>query len=381
MDSGLKTRNTVLSALREGEPFEGLPGVQVGKLDSKGAEGFDLAFELKSGANKVFVLGEVKSHVTPKQLEDIRPWILRLKSVQPGTAFVVISPYLTSTAQAFCIENGIDFIDLAGNVSINVPGKFTLQRLGMRGASTVDDRDDTRIQNVYSGKTSRVLRVLLEKPRTWNLTTLANELENETRTSPFVNNSSKTRKSTFEISLGSISKALSTLEQELWIRRRNSAIVIPEPTRLLDRWAQKYKERYRWRLRSSFTCSNPFGAELAGIAESLTRVAPGGFAFTGAAAASVRAPFVDLDSIDIFASSADAGVRLQEMGKGQSMGPPIRVSSPYDFGVFLYGRYEGAIPVVSDVQAYLDLYSRGGRDLKQAQYLLESRIQASWKAA
>jgi hypothetical protein len=74
--------------------------------------------------------------------------------------------------------------------------------------------------------------------------------------------------------------------------------VIPEPIRLLGQWAEKYKERYRWRLRGSFTCTNPFGAELRSVAESLNRIAPGQFAFTGAAAASLRAPFVDIDKID-----------------------------------------------------------------------------------
>ena len=33
-------------------------------------------------------------------------------------------------AQALCVQNAIDFIDLAGNISVNVPGKFTLQRRG-----------------------------------------------------------------------------------------------------------------------------------------------------------------------------------------------------------------------------------------------------------
>jgi len=47
----------------------------------------------------------------------------------------------------------------------------------------------------------------------------------------------------------------------------------------------------------------------------------------------------------------------------------------------MYARYEGNVPVVSDVQSYLDLFSRGGRDLKQAQYLLENRIRTNWKAA
>jgi len=39
------------------------------------------------------------------------------------------------------------------------------------------------------------------------------------------------------------------------------------------------------------------------------------------------------------------------------------------------------VGVVSDVQAYLDLYARGGRDLKQAEVLLNSSIQRRWSAA
>jgi hypothetical protein len=37
--------------------------------------------------------------------------------------------------------------------------------------------------------------------------------------------------------------------------------------------------------------------------------------------------------------------------------------------------------MVSNIQAYLDLYARGGRDLKQADYLLTNAIEPHWKAA
>ena len=48
---------------------------------------------------------------------------------------------------------------------------------------------------------------------------------------------------------------------------------------------------------------------------------------------------------------------------------------PYDAGVFPYCRREGKVPIVSNLQAYLDLYARGGRDLKQADYLLSNAIE------
>jgi hypothetical protein len=43
-------------------------------------------------------------------------------------------------AQAYCIQNGLNFLDLAGNIFIDVPGKLTVQRTGRRtkGLSAVE---------------------------------------------------------------------------------------------------------------------------------------------------------------------------------------------------------------------------------------------------
>ena len=73
----------------------------------------------------------------------------------------------------------------------------------------------------------------------------------------------------FAVSQGSISKALSSLEEQLWVRRKGLAVLVPEPRRLLVEWAENYKERYRWRLRSSFEVANPFGSGVSRISEQL----------------------------------------------------------------------------------------------------------------
>jgi hypothetical protein len=79
----------------------------------------------------------------------------------------------------------------------------------------------------------------------------------------------------------SISKVLSSLEEQLWIRRQGSAVVVPEPRGLLAEWAEKYKERYRWRLRSSFELANPFGGGVSEISAGLKQQIKA-YAFTGA---------------------------------------------------------------------------------------------------
>lgn len=46
----------------------------------------------------------------------------------------------------------------------------------------------------------------------------------------------------------------------------------------------------------------------------------------------------------------------------------------------MYAKKVGNALVISDVQAYLDLYARGGRNLKQAEVLLDASIQRRWAA-
>ena len=368
---------TVLDALRKQVPVKDLPGVRIAQVRQEPERPFDLSFELTSGKNRILVFGEIKQAPSPKVLAEIGPWIQRMKSLKADAAFAVVAPALSPQAQAYCVVNGIDFLDLAGNVSIQVPGKFTLQRLGRRSPERNQPSNSSPSMNVFSGRSSRVLRVLLEKPKVWSLTDIAKELAAEANR---VQRSFR-QPVEFAVSQGSISKALSSLEEQLWIRRQGSAVLVPEPRRLLVEWAEKYKERYRWRLRSSFELPNPFGSGVSRINEQLQEELGGVYAFTAAAAASLVAPFVELDRVDIFLGSEESGARLRKLAERESTGPKLRLIYPYDNGVFLYCRREGGVPIVSNLQAYLDLYARGGRDLKQADYLLSNAIEPRWRAA
>lgn len=378
MNPATQTEQVILEALRNQVPVRDLPGVSISDVQEQPEQPFDVSFELRSGRNRVQVLGEIKPTFSPRLLEEIAPWIQRLKSLRPDVAVAVIAPFLSPQSQAFCAENEIDFIDLAGNISVSVLGKFTLQRSGMRSRESSPPSDSQRTMNVFSGRSSRILRVLLEKPKTWSITELARELASE---SARFRQIAPAARAEFEISLGAVSKVIASLEEQLLVRRRASDVVVPEPSRLLVQWAEKYKERYRWRLRSSFRANNPFGQDLQSISAGIDRLAPVTYAFSGAIAASIEAPFVDIEVIDIFLMSGEADARLRTLKAQSSVGPTLRFVYPYDDGVFMYSKRVGKALVVSGVQAYLDLYARGGRDLKQAEVLLSDSIQPRWGAA
>jgi hypothetical protein len=228
---------TMVEALRKQVPVKDLPGVRITEVRQEPERPFDVTFELTSGKNRIQVFGEIKEAPSPRLLAEIGPWMQRMKSLKKNAAFAVLAPSLSSQAQAYSIANGIDFLDLAGNVSIQVPGKFTLQRLGRQSTERNQTSDSSRRMNVFSGRSSRVLRVLLEKPKVWSLTDISKELKAEAQRVEGVVRQSMD----FGVSQGSISKVFSSLEEQLWIRRRGSAVVVPEPRRLLVEWAGKYK--------------------------------------------------------------------------------------------------------------------------------------------
>jgi hypothetical protein len=367
-----------------------------------------------------------------------------MKNMQKGAAFALVCPAISPQSQRLCFERNVDFIDLAGNVFINVPGKLLLQRVGMEPRK---ETSPSFYRNPFSGKSSRILRVLLQKPneltpsdmrpvdvfltdramlqkpKAWTLSEITEELAKETSRAECAGVS-------FEVSFSLASRVLRSLEEELLVRRkptpfdpdqavsersleegrlvmRGNPVLVPEPRRLLTMWAQEYKDRYRLYLRRSFKIPNPFGPDLKAVRKALDGLLkPGCYAFTGAAAASVTAPFVDVDPIDLYISDQAGAESLRasiprtvlgaewrggvpppqwasrwEVPSGKqeaSIGPDLRVIYAFDDGVFMYSSLKDAIPVVSDIQAYLDLFARGGRDLKQADYLLQTRIEPMW---
>lgn len=385
----------ILQALRDNEPFKGLPNVRVANLveQPNGTQGsFDAKFDLQFGDAKVEVYVEVRSTCTPKQVEQIAPWLSQMKAIKSRTAIALVCPALSPQSQKLCFERNVDFIDLAGNVFINVPGKLLLQRVGMKPR---EQTSPSYYRNPFSGKSSRILRVLLQKPRAWTLSEIIEELATET-------SRTKCAGAQFGASFSLASRVLRSLEEELLVRRRPTSfdpdtaasegsldevpsvarrnpIVVPEPKRLLIKWAQEYKDRYRWYLRRSFKIPNPFGTNLESVRQDLDRLLkPQCYAFSSAAAASLTAPFVDVDPIDLYISDEAGAENLRASISGVSTGPDLRVIYAFDAGVFLYSYRRGKIPVVSYIQTYLDLFARGGRDLKQADYLLETRIEPMW---
>ncbi len=370
------TARELIEQLKEGTPFKGLRGVSVisTSAEQKKSSGEntitrpDVRLEIDFSGVVVTVLGEIKTQITPKVLEQVGPWLARIKRSNPKEIYILICPFLSPTSQKYCQENEIDFIDMSGNVFIQIPGKVVIQRLGQPNKY----KEKRLFRNPFGGISSRVVRVLLQFPqKKWTITAIQKELQEESeRQKKYLD---------FNLSLSSISKTVQSLEEELLIRRDGLQIAVPEPSQLLFRWSEKYKERYKWAKRSAWKVNNPYGLDIkSSVNKLLLDYQNLDYVITGATAANLIAPFVDIDRIDIFILPNQSKEKVFQLKDKESVGPDFYFIYPYDNGVFIYANKIDNLLVASDIQTYLDCYARGGRDLKQADYLLSNVIEKRW---
>ena len=370
------TEKETIELVKTGKPFDGMTGIQVlgvqvnpnDRARSSGEFRPDLVIDLDIAGSRISVSGEVKVLTTPKIVEQLGLWIARLKSSNEGQTWALICPYLSPESQKYCQENNIDFIDLSGNVLLRIPGRLFIERLNRPNLF----KTEQIYRNPFGGASSRVLRVLLQDPkRRWGVTDIKSELERESI--------QQNRENSFSLSIGSISKTIKSLEEELLVRRDGLKIIVPDPKRLLFRWAEKYRERYKWMRRSSWICANPLDFKFEPSVKKLVERYNLNAVLTGSAAANLIAPFINVDRIDLYLVQEDKDNELRVLNNEQGIGPDFVIFYPYDAGIAMYARVINGIKVASDIQIHLDCYARGGRDAKQAEYLLSNAIEKQWQ--
>jgi hypothetical protein len=361
----------LIDQIEKGPPFVGLSDVRLVETQRQpNIKGIrpDVVLKIDFGGAIFTVYGEVKTQVTPKILEQVGMWLARLKHPGSVDSYALICPYLSPRSQKYCQENGIDFIDLCGNILLRVPGKLLIERLNRPNTF----KEKQLLRDPFRGASSRVVRVLLQYPkRKWTITEIDAELKRESER--------QNRKGLFELSIPSISKTVQSLEQELLVRREKREIVLPDPRQLLFRWAEKYQDRYKQMRRNIRTINNPFGFDVDSSVKGLkSRFSDLDFVVTGTSAADFVAPFTTVDRIDILLLQGKTDDRLRSLENEPSVGPDFVFVEPYDVGVAMYSRDVKGVTLASDIQIYLDCYARGGRDSKQAEYLLSNVIEKAW---
>lgn len=274
-------------------------------------------------------------------------------AVQDGAVPFVAGQFFGESAREVAKEEGVGIMDLAGN--------FYLKRGDVYIEKIVDKNPFTQkvpLKNLFAPISSRITRVLLTQPaKTWLLGELSQEAN---------------------VSLGQTHKTIDRMiEEELVEWDQDNKLVLKTPAKLLEAWKSVYPS-YELQKFTFFSYQPNYMAILASVLEkSDNRL----FALSFFSGADLVAPFIRgitriqfyiQQPSDVEKWKTDLG--LQEVESGGN----IELYVPYDKGVFYKTRKTpseaGEVPIVSNIQLYMDLFNNPARGVEQAEHLREEKF-------
>ncbi len=310
----------------------------------------NIVFTLKTPNGDQMVLVDVKGSGQPRIVRDAVNQLLRCQSEMSGAYGVLVAPYISPQSARLCMENGIGYVDLAGNCRLSF-GSVYVERDGKPNPAP----QRRELRSLYAPRTTRVLRVLLHNPKKpWRLQSLAQEAG---------------------VSLGQAYNVKKLLADREWVRNEEGGLQLADPRALLQEWSQHYTYRKNTS-RDFYSLDAPPEVERKLAAACRDAAVP--YAFTGFSAAARLAPMVRYQRVMAYISGDPTPVVTALGLKEVPSGANVTLLSPYDEGVF-YGTAEvGGLQMVAPVQVYLDLIGYRGRGEEAAAFVLEQVIERTW---
>jgi len=324
-----------------------------GKITTAPRKGIrpDAVIEADLGKNKkrkLFV--EVRSIGQPRLIREAINQLLRFIIKQPDSYGIVGAPYISPAAAEICKEDGIGYLDLAGNCRL-VFDTVYIVREGAKNPFA--QRRDLR--SLYSPRGTRILRVMLNNPRIdWKTQALADRAK---------------------VSVGQVANIKKLLKDKEWTIESNDGFRLKKPADLLAEWSENYSFRKN-EVRDFYSM-----ASIASVEQIISKACAERdiqFGLTGLSGSARLQPGIRYQRTMAFLSDIP-GDFIETVGlKDVASGANVSLMIPYDIGVFAELHNYDFIPVVSPVQIYLDLKSFKGRGEEAAQIIFDKVLAPSW---
>jgi len=334
--------------------FEAVPFVRLKRWQKEARtsedRGVDLSAEVLAKGESWRLLVEIKSSGEPRYIRGAVQQLRSLLSDRRRTYGIVSAPYISPDAGKICRDEGIGYLDLAGNCGLIFANVF-IERQGVLKPS----QERRPLRSLYAPKAGRLLRVLLEEPKKpWTLQALAEKAQ---------------------VSLGLAFKVKQRLLDFEFIAEGNEGLALARPEELLRQWGANYS----FAKNEAFECySQGDPAQLEVALAGYCRKADTRYAFTLFSGAARAAPFARYLKAAAYVTGEPAEIAKKLGWKPISSGANFTLLMPYDEGVFYGAREINRDSVVSDVQLYLDLVGSKARGEEAANFLLEQRLRSKW---
>ena len=299
----------------------------------------DLMVETRWGKENFRFDVEVKRLATPKSLKQAIYSVQQVARTNGNYPMVVV-PYLSpeklKELEILCVSG----IDLCGNGIIIIANKILVVRSGQPNRFPRSER----IRNVYRGKNSLVARALLVKP---------------------VFDKVKDISMLTGVTMSTVSKALTQLEEDLVISRKNNRIKLLQGDILLDKLAANYEKpdmKVRYQAKSGMPADSL--ARLLKQAASQERLV-----ISGVSSAEEYATFAQEKVLTVYTNVAPEILIAKSNANitKTDMFANLEIFQTDDLRVFFDPREKDGIPFASPVQTYLELISGDKRQQDAAE--------------
>ena len=310
----------------------------------------DLIVKLKINGEVKSLLVESKSLGEPRIVRMAIQQLREYSNLIENAYLLVAAPYISEDTAKVCKQNKVGYIDLAGNCFLTFDRVYIERKYYPN--PIIEKR---RVRSIFSPKSSRILRVLLNNPqrRPWRVLELAKEAN---------------------VSIGLVSKVKERLLDLEYISG-DKYLTLIRPIELLEEWSNNYS------FRKNKTYDYFSFDDLKEVQRKLSqycRQQQIPYALTLFSGAALVAPFSRYTRGFAYVGKNISEIANQLGLKEVSSGPNFTVLEPYDEGVFYNSNEIDDMEVVSDVQLYLDLIGFKGRGEESAKFLLEQRIKPKW---
>ena len=305
---------------------------------------------IESPSGQYNLVVEAKSSGQPRIARQAIDQLRAYSQLLPNPYPVFLAPYIADSTAKLLEQEGVGYIDLAGNCRLSFAQVFIEQR-GIENPFS----EKRRLKSLYSPKSERILRVLLtSRQGSWKVEDLSREAD---------------------VSLGLVSKVKNLLADREWLDPRPGGMRLLDPEIALKDWAREYRFGKHKAMDFYSFASGTEAEELVADAAERCDVR---IALTGFSAAVRYAPAVRYQRSMVFCQGDPLRIAQELDLKQVPSGANLTMIQPYDEGVFYGAQDRDGIAVVSPIQTYLDLMSQAARGVEAAEALLEGVIRESW---
>lgn len=310
----------------------------------------DFLVRLETIRGEFNLIVEAKSSGQPRIARQAIDQLHSYSAPVPNPYAVLLAPYISSPTARLCETEGVGYVDLAGNCRLSF-GQVYIEQRGKENPYS----EKRELRSLYSPKSERILRVLLTaRQSAWKVKKLA---------------------AAADVSLGLVSKVKRVLEDREWLDPHASGMRLRDPEASLREWATEYPYR-KHQAKQYYSFAS--GVDLERSIAAAAHDCKARIAFTGFSAAVRYAPAVRYNRSMVFCTQDTACLVEAAKLKPVESGANLTILIPYDEGVFYGSKLRDGIPVVSAVQAYIDVAQQAARGEEAAAALLEEVIRNQW---